>query len=149
MIRQADRWDIPNIIELLKNYRTATPWDRLSQCDNENYIIQILTHILTGAGVIFVSEKEKSLLGILIAVKNINMWDPTIVQLDEIAYWVEPEHRGGTVGYRLIKQYVDYAQELKDAGQIEAYTISKMVNSPDLKYNKFGFEKLEEKWMVK
>lgn len=149
MIRQANKWDLPRVIEMLEHYQQATTWKRLAQRDLKPHAAMILTHLYSGAGVIFVAEKDYDLVGCLVAVKNMNMWDPTIFQLDEIAYWVEPEHRGGTAGYRLIKTYVDYAESLKQAGQIEAYTISKMVNSPNLKYDKFGFEKIEEKWITK
>jgi len=147
IIREANRFDIPEILDLLRNYRDATPWSRVAKCDDADYVTKIITFILSGGGIIFIAEDETKLFGMLMAIRNSNAWDPTLIQLDEMCYWVEPEHRGTSAGYRLIKEYVKYAQELKDKGGIEAYTISKMVNSPDLKYDKFGFEKLEEKWI--
>jgi hypothetical protein len=64
-----------------------------------------------------------------------------------VAYWVDPEHRGGTAAYRLIAAYVSECEELMQRGSIQMFTVSKMANSPDLKYNKFGFQKLEETWV--
>jgi len=84
----------------------------------------------------------------LIAMRNPNVWDPKIMMMNELAYWVEPEHRGSTAGYKLIKKYKEYAEELKSNGDIQAYTISKMTTSPDLKYDRLGFEKIEEMWGV-
>jgi len=37
---------------------------------------------------------------------------------------------------------------MKDENRISAFFISKMTNSPDLKYQKFGFTKLEEFWVI-
>ena len=147
-IRTADRWDTPELIELLRHYRSATPWRRLAQCDNEAYIQTVLAHIFAGMGRVFVAEHEDTIVGMLIAIKNPNIWDPDLYLLDELAYWVEPEHRGSRAGYQLIRAYQKYAEELKTSGSIEAYTISKMSTSPDLNYGRLGFEKLEEKWSI-
>jgi hypothetical protein len=84
----------------------------------------------------------------LIALKNPNVWDNSILVMNELAYWVNPESRGSSAGYRLIKAYQEYAEELKSQGKIKAYTISKMVTSPDLNYSRFGFNKIEEMWGV-
>jgi len=76
------------------------------------------------------------------------MWSPKHVLMTEIAYWVEPECRGGTMGYRLLAEYKKRGDELKKNGRITNYLISKMSNSPNLQYQKFGFEKLEEFWVA-
>jgi GNAT superfamily N-acetyltransferase len=147
-VRTADRFDTPDLIELLRHYRSATPWPRLADCDNETYIRTVLAHIFAGMGAIFVAEKAGTMIGMLIAIRNNNIWDPDLYVLDELAYWVEPEHRGSRAGYRLIRAYQQYAEELKTSGKIEAYTISKMASSPDLNYGRLGFEKSEEKWRI-
>ena len=65
--------------------------------------------------------------------------------MNEICYWVEPEHRGSTIGYRLLKSYVELCDDLKDDGHITNYTISQM-NGNTLKYDRFGFKRIEEVW---
>jgi GNAT superfamily N-acetyltransferase len=145
--RLADRWDIPQLLDLLRNYRSATPWARLRACDNEKYVTMLLTQCLFG-GVIFVVEQNSKLIGMLIALRNSNIWDPELYVMNELAYWVEPEYRGGRAGYRLLKAYQEYCEQARQAGTIESYTISKMVNSPDLDYGRFGFSKLEEMWRI-
>jgi hypothetical protein len=66
--------------------------------------------------------------------------------MNELAYWVNPEARGTSAGYRLLKTYVDIATIMKNSGEITYFTVSKMINSPDLNYERFGFKKLEETW---
>jgi GNAT superfamily N-acetyltransferase len=82
----------------------------------------------------------------IMALKNENLWDPEIHAFNELAFWVEPEHRGTSAGYRLLKAYQEAAEQAKASGEIKYYTISKMINSPDLSYDRFGFRKLEEMW---
>lgn len=146
-IRLADKWDIEDIIELLKHYQSETPWKRLNKCSDADYVKNIMYHIISGSGVIFLAEKETDIVGLIIGVKNVSVWDPTLITMNEMAFWVEPEHRGTSAGYKLIKSYVDYCSNLKEKNLIEAFTISKMINSPELKYDRFGFNKLEETWL--
>lgn len=147
MIRHANKFDIPQIIEMLKQYRDAAPIEILKQANDQDYIERFLTDLIVGSGFILVAEKEDKLIGMLIAGILPNLWNPKVNQCSEIAYWVNPEHRGSTAGYRLIKSYVDECEKLFKSGRIQMITISKMINSPDLKYQKFGFEKLEETWI--
>jgi GNAT superfamily N-acetyltransferase len=145
-VRSANRWDFPEIIEMLRHYRTSTPWERLAKCDNEEYIMKILTYMISGMGIMLVSEQDDELTGMLLAVKNPNAWDPDLYVMNELCYWVEPEHRGSRAGYKLIKEYKLRCETMKAENKIEAYTLSKMVTSPDLDYQRLGFEKQEEMW---
>ena len=146
MIREANKFDVDAIIKMLKHYREAAPLDALQSADDEEYIRRMITEIIAGMGFILVSEKDNVLTGMLIAALIPNVWNPKANQCSEVAYWVEPEHRGGTAGYRLIASYVTKCEEWKRQGKIHFYTMTKMNNSPNLKYHKFGFEKLEETW---
>ena len=145
-MRLANKFDIPQIIEMLKEYRSAAPIEILNQANDKQYVEQLLSNLIAGSGFIVVAEKNNILVGMLIAAIFPNIWNPKITQCSEIAYWVKPEYRGGTAGYRLIKEYIKECDKLFKTGRIQISTISKMVNSPDLKYNKFGFSKLEETW---
>lgn len=145
-MRLANKFDIPQIIEMLKEYRSAAPIEILNQANDKQYVEQLLSNLIAGSGFIVVVEKNNILIGMLIAAIFPNIWNPKVNQCSEIAYWVKPEYRGGTAAYRLIKEYTKECDKLFKTGRIQISTISKMVNSPDLKYNKFGFSKLEETW---
>lgn len=147
MIRQANKFDIPAIIGMLKNYRNNAPIEVLKTANNEEYINGLLSEIIAGAGFILLAEKDNVPIGMLIAANIPNVWNPQAIQCSEVAYWVEPEFRGGTAAYRLIAAYVSKCEQLMQQGTIQMFTVSKMSNSPDLKYHKFGFKKLEETWI--
>ena len=132
---------------MLKNYRNESPIDKLREANDRNHVVNLLLQIFAGRGVVFYAEECDEPAGMLMAMVMPNFWFPQMYELHELAYWVEKKYRGGSVGYRLLKNYCDYGEQLKKQKRIDFYTVSKMVNSPDLKYQKFGFNKLEEKWI--
>ncbi len=146
MIRLATKYDIDTIIEMLKHFRDADTFGIVKENNNRDYIVAMLSEIFAGRGVIFIAEKDEP-VGMLIAMIMPSIWNQKILELHELAFWVEPEYRGGTHGFRLLKAYVDYAKELKQNGRINCFYVTKMVDSPDIKYQKFGFQKLEENWV--
>lgn len=143
MIRQANKFDKPQIIEMLRLFRTESPITQYRELENEAYISQLLDSIIAGQGVIFVEDN----VGFIMGVKTPTIWDDTKIALYELAWFVKKEYRHKTTGYRLFKAYIDYAKQLKDEGKIALYTMTKMTTSPDINYGKYGFTKIEENWM--
>lgn len=141
---EANKFHTPVIIDMLKDYRNATPVDIFSECDDEDYIKKLLAHIFAGRGVLLIAYKDNEPVGMLVSFVDQSIWDPKLCVLKELAYWVKPEFRGTSAGYRLLSKYNDIAQSLFEQKRIKQWTISKMVNSPDLSYEKFGFKKVEE-----
>lgn len=143
MIRQATRYDKPEIIETMKLFRRESNIKQYQGLDNVDYWNRLLDHILTGAGVIFIEEGK----GLLMALITPTVWCDKTFYMQELAWYVKPEHRNTPLGYKLLKQYVKYGQELKEQGRIAMFCMAKMVTSPDIKYDRFGFSKLDENWI--
>jgi len=146
-VRDATPFDIPAILNMLREYRSQTPLPFLHDADDEIYITRVLTEIMAGRGVALIAETDK-IHGMLLAQVAPSAWSPKHLVMTEMAYWMNPDARGSSGGYRLLAAYVEHGQALKDAGRISAFFISKMINSPDLQYQKFGFNKLEEFWVI-
>lgn len=143
MIRQATRQDKKQIIELMKLFRAEAGIKQYHGLDNEPYWNRLLDTILAGAGVIFIEDG----VGLIMAIITPTIWCDKTFYMQELAWYVKPEQRNTTVGYRLLKKYVEYGNELKAQGRIAMFAIAKMVTSPDIKYGKFGFTKLDENWI--
>ena len=143
-IRHATKYDARSIINMLWHYNDSGAIEGLSVAD-EKTALKILTHILAGAGIALVAEKNNEPVGMLLAFKVPFLWDNSKYIMNEIAYWVEFEHRGGTAGYRLLKEYVDECEQLKDKKMIANYTISQM-EGQTLNYSRFGFKPIEHTW---
>lgn len=146
MIRTATINDLDAIILMLGNYKHESPLDLHKHTDQTTARTILKLIFDENRGVVFLAEEGDEIIGMLITIKNFNMWDQTAICLNELAYWVEPNHRGTTAGYRLMKAYIETGNLMKQSGEIKYFTISKMINSPDLDYGRFGFNKLEETW---
>ena len=146
MIRRANKFDIPRIIEMLWNYHDHGNIPNL-EIEDDVTAKKILTTIIAGAGVALVSELNDELNGMLLAICNPYLWDANKLVMTEIAYWVEPEHRGSTAGYRLLKEYLKICDELKEQGRIQFCTMSQM-EGQELNYGKFGFRPIEQTWSL-
>jgi hypothetical protein len=145
-IRLANKFDIPQLADMLRHYRDSGLIKGLT-VENEDTGMKILTAIIVGLGVAFVSEKDKKLTGMLLAIKSPFMWDASKLIMSEIAYWVELEHRGSTAGYRLLAKYVEHCDKLKDDGVIVNYTMSQMAGQT-LDYTRFGLKPVETTWSI-
>ena len=143
-IIEANKFHASIIVEMLKEYRNETPLELFESINDEAYINKLLAHIFAGRGLILLAYKNETPVGMLASFIDQSIWDPNLCVLKELAYWVKPEFRGTSAGYRLLSKYNEIAQSFLDSGRIKQWTISKMVNSPDLDYSKFGFRKIEE-----
>jgi N-acetylglutamate synthase-like GNAT family acetyltransferase len=143
MIRQATRQDKPQIIEMMKLFRAEADIVQYRTLDNEPYWNRLLDTILAGAGIVFIEDN----VGLIMALITPTVWCDKTLYMQELAWYVVPEKRNTSVGYRLLKKYVDYGNQLKQEGRIAMFAIAKMVTSPDVKYGKFGFSKLDENWI--
>jgi GNAT superfamily N-acetyltransferase len=143
MIRQATKYDKIDVIEMLKMFRDEAEVDYVKQLTDETYINKVLDNIIAGQGVIFLEQGK----GLIMAVITHTAWCDRTLQMYELAWYVKPEYRNTTIGYRLLKEYIDYGKQLKEQGRIKLFSIAKMVSSPNIKYDKFGFKKLDETWI--
>jgi hypothetical protein len=146
-VRLANKFDLPIVLDMLRNFRNHTPIDIMRECNNEEYINKLFHHVILGGGIALIAE-DKDVAGMIIGVKDQNVWDPEVKVLRELVYWVEPQYRGSTAGYKLLLRYNKLAQELVDEQKINMYTMTKMVNSPDLDFSRFGYKKTEEVWVA-
>ena len=143
MIRQATKQDKKQIIDLMKLFRAESNIKQYQSLDNEVYWNKLLDIILAGAGIIYLKDG----VGLIMAIITPTIWCDKTLYMQELAWYVIPSQRNTSVGYRLLKKYVDYGNQLKAQGRISMFAIAKMVTSPDIKYTKFGFSKLDENWI--
>ena len=140
MIRQATKYDKEEICEMMQLFRLEADLPEYQDVEN---IDHLLTPIFAGQGVIFIEEGK----GLLMAIIAPTLWSDKNLVMYELAWYVKPEHRNTTTGYRLFVSYLNYGKKLKTEGRIKFFTVSKMDTSPDLKYEKFGFRFKDENWI--
>ena len=141
MIRQANKYDIDKIIELLKDFAIKTDSQlKGSPLDwSKTYVMQLITNIIAGQGFILIDDKQT---GILIAFKNHCFWNDKSIQLQEVML----HGYNKFVIARLIKEYIKIAKELLNKREINQATMS---SYNDLKFERYGMHKLEYIWEIK
>ena len=143
MIRKATKYDKTQLAEMLKMFRDESPIQQYKELNNYDYIYSLIDSIVAGRGVIFLEDN----IGFIMAIITPTIWCDKTYAMYELAWYVKPEYRHKTIGYKLLKTYIDYANQLKQEGKIKLFTVTKMTTSPDLDYSRFGFKKIEENWM--
>jgi GNAT superfamily N-acetyltransferase len=143
MIRQATKYDKTEIIQMMKEFRNEADFFELNEIENEEHWNALLDNVLAGQGAVFIEEGK----GLLMAIVLPTIWCNKTFAMHELAWYVRPQHRNTTTGFRLFAAYLAYARQLKEQGRIKYFTISKLDNSPALKYEKYGFRKKDENWI--
>ena len=118
MIRQANKYDIDKIIELLKDFAIKTESQlKGSPLDwSKTYVTQLITNIIAGQGFILIDDEQT---GILIAFKNNCFWNDKSIQLQEVML----HGYNKFVIARLIKEYIKIAKELLRKKEINQATM--------------------------
>lgn len=143
MIRQATKYDKTQIILMMKQFRAEADFPELLKVDNEEHWNTMLDGILAGQGVVFLEEGK----GLLMAIVLPTIWCNKTFAMHELAWYVCPEERNTTIGFRLFAAYLAYGKQLKEQGRITYFTITKIDTSPNFKYEKYGFRKKDENWI--
>lgn len=143
MIRPINKFDLPDLRKMMRMFRSESPLSFLHDIDNEAYFDEIVLRIVAGAGIGFIDEQKGFILGMIAP----SLWCDKTLVLYELAWYVKPEYRNGLLGPKLLKRYLSEAKAIKSSGRIKAFTMAKMATSPNIKYDKLGFSKLEEIWI--
>ena len=146
MIRLATKFDMPRLIEMLWDYHDSGNLPSMEISDDST-AKKILTRILVGGGIALVSEKDGHLNGMLLALLVPYLWDDSALVVSEIAYWVDAEQRGGSAGYRLLKEYTTRCNDMVEQKKIKTFTVSHM-EGQQLNYARFGFKPVEHTWSM-
>ena len=137
MIRQATIEDIHMIIPMCEDFaKELDMWEGV----DKKAAAELLTKCLD-AGLLFVGERKDKIVGVAAGLITKSLWNPAHLIAEEQIYYVKPEARGSTVGYRLIKRYIDEVY-WKNA---DISLLKLMFNSPDIQkhYARHGYKKLE------
>ena len=128
MIRFASKFDVPVLVEMMRKYADESPIEALrkKESHNRDYTKSVLEQLIIGRGFVLVDDKMR---GMLAAMISPNFWCPSVSEVKEIAWWVHPEYRSGTIGGRLYHAFMKKAQELVDQKRADVICISLMHTS--------------------
>jgi hypothetical protein len=149
MIRKINRFDYDEVIDIMVDFADATTMKGYKEYGyNRESIKKILLRCEVGGISLCSTTEEGRIQGIILSLRDRDLWIPEIIRMRELAWWVRPEYRNTTVGARLFHAYTKAADELVSKGEIVSYTVSKMSFSPNLDYERRGFRFLESTYIV-
>lgn len=143
MIRDANKFDRKDIVEILKEFKNSADFPELANAVNMENVGRVVDHILAGAGRIFYAPQK----GFLMSIITPSIWDQDVLVLNELAWFVRKEFRNTSIGYRLFKSYIEYGKELKASGKISYFTMTKLDISKNFDYSRYGFRPKDITWV--
>lgn len=106
-VRTATTDDVPRIVEMGVRFVADSEFWRIGPASPEK-IVKLVLSIIDGGGV-FVAEDNGRVIGMLCGcLVDHPMMDSIVAS--ELAWWVEPEHRG-TAGARLLAAFAAWAHD--------------------------------------
>jgi hypothetical protein len=147
MIRLATRSDLNLVADLIVEFLQSTSYDdHTGYIDNEHIkklVFSVLQH-----GYIWLYFNGEVAVGLLVAVKEQNIWVPTKTSLREMVWYVRPEYRRTVAAGRLFVEFCQQAEKLLNNGDIQFYFTTRMTTTADYDLESRGF-RLTEKLYLK
>jgi len=143
MIRDANKFDRQDIVQIWTEFRDSADFPELASAIKTENVGKVVDHIVAGAGRIFYAPQK----GFLMSIITPSIWDHEVFVLNELAWFVRKEYRNTSIGYRLFKGYIEYGKSLKASGKICYFTMTKLDVSADFDYSRYGFRPKDITWV--
>lgn len=140
MIRDATKQDIPALIEMMKLYANEAPVKILQNTQEPEHVANLLFSLIVGRGFVLIENDYK---GFLAAIVVNNVWCQKVLELRELAWWVDSKHRNTSVGGKLWIKFDERANNWLKDNRVQLVTVTSMSSSPKLDYEKRGYNYLE------
>ena len=147
MIRLADHTDTFVIVDLLKRFLGETSYSQATQASQDTEHLCKVVWLVQQHGYIWMAYQDEQPVGLLMAVKEPNMWLPSARELKELVWYVVPEARSSTVGGKLFLQYCRKGDELLAKKEIQGYFTTQMTTTSPIDLESRGFRQTERTFL--
>lgn len=147
MIRLATRADLNLVTDLVIEFLSATSYNKHTDVINREHIKKLVFSVIHH-GYIWLYFNDKIAVGLLVAVKEQNIWMPNKTSLREMVWYVREEYRGTIGAGRLFIEFCQQADELLNNDEIQGYFTTRMSSTRDYDLESRGF-RLTEKLYLK
>lgn len=147
MIRLATRSDLNLVADLLVEFLLETSYDKHTEVIDREHIKKLVFTVIHH-GYIWLYFNEEVAIGLLVAVKEQNMWMPNKTSLRELVWFVREEYRSTIGAGRLFIKFCEQAETLLNNDEIQGYFTTRMTTTRDYDLESRGF-RLTEKLYLK
>ena len=106
-IRVGDTDDIPSMIALGKKLHEESP--RFMGMDYSEKKLFELGKVVAGQGGLFIAEYDGEIVGMVVGLISEHFFGHDLMASD-LTFYIHKDHRGGTLGVRLMKQFEAWAK---------------------------------------
>lgn len=148
-IRHSVSQDDDAIIQCLIKFADYQPLGRLrveAKEYNDHHLRKILDAIRK-RGIMLVATQDDDIRGVFMAILSPDIWVPQLKTLSELVWWVNPEYRDTTTGYRLLQEYTKIGKQMVKDGTVANFTMTLLENSPPIDLEKRGWQKIESNYV--
>tara|TARA_Y100001973_G_scaffold101062_1_gene163377 strand:+ start:162 stop:620 length:459 start_codon:yes stop_codon:yes gene_type:complete len=111
IIRQADFEDCETVAQLGAQFVSKLKMPRVNAVDAAKLEAAFQAVHANPDGVVLVAELDGAVVGFLGGVAVPLWFDPLDRSATELAWWVDPKHRGGSTAARLVRAFEDWAKD--------------------------------------
>lgn len=147
MIRLATRADLNLVTDLILEFLQSTSYTKHTDVIDKEHIKKLVFSVIHH-GYIWLYFNEEVAVGLLIAVKEQNIWMPNKTSLRELVWYVREEYRGTIGAGRLFIKFCEQADVLLNNNTIQGYFTTRMSTTRDYDLESRGF-RLTEKLYIK
>ncbi len=147
MITLADRSDLDTIVALVTEFLSDTAYNKYA-VDVDHDRVKKLCWGCLQLGKVWISWDQAKATGLLMAIRESNVWIPEKISLKEMVWYVKPEYRNSTAAGRLFSAFCTEAEKQLNNGSIEAYFIGVMSSTNSIDFERRGF-RLAERLYIK
>ena len=147
MIRLATRGDLNLVTNLLVEFLSSTSYNSHTDSVDHEHIKRLAYSILY-SGYTWLLLDGTTAVGILVAVKEKNIWMPDKTSLRELVWYVREDYRGTVGAGRLFVEFCKTGDHLLNSGLIQGYFTTRMSTTTDYDLERRGF-RLTEKLYLK
>jgi hypothetical protein len=134
-------------IRLLQDFLLETSYAQSREAANDVEHLGKLVFTVMNNGYIWIAYEDKEPVGILMSIKDRNMWAPTNIEFRELVWYVKPAHRNTLVSGRLFKHFCKKGDELLDQGLIQGYFTTRMATTTAIDLERRGFRLTENTYL--
>lgn len=144
-IRAATIEDRERIVEMASRFIEQTPYGQILGAPNRGLLAFIVEKTVQELGVILLGEVDGQVVGMLAIAALAHPFTGELYG-DELCWWVEPEQRRSTVGYKLLCAGEDWAR-LK--GCVVLKMVSPVGSDVGTHYERLGYSQVETVYQKK
>lgn len=144
MVRLATHNDTTALVDLLREFLSETSYSKAEQAVLDREHLCKIIWMVQQHGYAWIAEKDGLAVGLLLAIKQPNMWVPKAIELRELVWFVLPEHRKTSIGGKLFLAYCSQADLLLSQGKIQGYFTTRMSTTDSIGLQRRGFRLTEQ-----